>query len=67
MVEERRLRTYTLVFNNYADLIHALRKLRKRGVRLHFCVMVVSAEHWNSVKDVMSSSSKKQVVLVLSS
>jgi len=57
-------RTYTLIFNSYQDIREALRKLRKRRVRIHLCVMVVSAEHWNSVKDLINNKERK-VVLIL--
>ena len=48
------LRTYALLFNSYLEAIRALRKLRKRGVYLEYCVVVVRTEHHNKVKDYLS-------------
>ena len=59
------MRTYTLTFDDYLNVIRAARKLRKRGVELHVAVFIVKAEHWNKVKDFFQDNSKKIMVLVV--
>ncbi len=65
------MRTYVLTFSSYEEVLKAARKLRKRGVSLIRCVMIVSVEHWNSVKDFMNDNgnkylhNKKQIIVSL--
>jgi len=46
---------YTLSFYDYDDAKRALRKLKKRGVRLISLVAIVEVDHWNKVKDMLNN------------
>ena len=48
------MKLYALYFDNYSDAMRALRKLKKRGVSLYTCILVVGAKHHNKVKDFLS-------------
>jgi len=53
------MRIYVLSFDNYNDAMRALRKLKKRGVTLHSCILIVSTSHHNKVKDFLSHQKER--------
>ena len=53
------MRIYVLSFDNYSDAMRALRKLKKRGVSLYTCILVIGTEHHSKVKDFLSEQKKE--------
>lgn len=54
------MRVYVLSFDDYSEAFRALRKLRKRGVRLVQAIYIVEVDHHNKVKDFLSLQNSVQ-------
>ena len=53
-------RIYPLIFDNYREVMQAVRELRRRGVELVTAVIIVKVDHHNKVKDFLSIMKEKQ-------
>ncbi len=65
MIAMTKTYTYEFKYKDYLEAIRALKKFRKRGVKLLSVTIVVDTEHWNKVKDLFQDSNNKIVVLVV--
>ena len=58
------MKVYTLVFDSYSDALKAIRKLRKRGVSLYTCILIIGTNHHNKVKDFLKKENVDRKIMV---